>query len=119
MWPRAAHRASLAVATIAVSLTALASVSSADTTVETNASLQLVPNSEHTEPDVHSVQFQPQTIEVKTDGVTTVSFETSTIVDVGKIVVGDLIINTTLTLQNWNTGIDPLVFNTQRWPPWL
>lgn len=104
-----AHRASLALAAIAVSLAVCTSAARAQTTAGTGAPIQIVPNSEHTEPDIHTVRFVPQTIEVKTNDVTTVTFQTNTIVDAGKLVVSDLIIDPpVLTLATWNTGIDPL-----------
>jgi hypothetical protein len=114
----ATHRASLVLAAIAASLTVFTPATRAQTTAGTGAPIQLVPNSEHTEPDVHTVRFVQQTIEVKTNNVTTVSFETNTIVDAGKLVVGDLIIDPpVLTLATWNTGIDPLaLFAPQQEP---
>src|SRR4030095_3011486 len=116
--PLPTSRASLALAAIAVSLAVCTCTARAQTTAGTGAPIQIVPNSEHTEPDIHTVRFVPQTIEVKTNDVTTVSFQTNTIVDAGKLVVGDLIIDPpVLTLATWNSGIDPLaLFAPQQEP---
>jgi hypothetical protein len=81
------------------------------TTAETSGQIQIIPNSDRTEPDIHTVDIVPQTIQIKDNGVTTVSFQVGKIEDVGTVNTGDLIIMPPLaTLASWNTNIDPLIF---------
>ena len=95
------QRASLAVAAIAASLIAVAPGARAVTTAETGAPIEIVEGSERTETEVHTVQIVPQTIEIKTNNVHTVSFEVQTIVNSGTVPAADfqLILPPTVNLR--------------------
>ena len=100
----------MAVAAIAASLIALAPGARAVTTAETGAPIEIVEGTERTETEVHTVQIVPQTIEIKTNDVQTVSFEVQTIVNSGTVPADDfkLILPPTVNFTTWNTKIDPL-----------
>lgn len=70
---------------VVAGLISLGSEIRAETTVELNQPLEIKANTEHTEPDVHTIQVTPSTITIKEDSVTTSELPIEIIVDYGTI----------------------------------